>query len=652
MDKSLVINNELYLYGDVGDPWGWGDGFTPERVARALVELGAGDVTVRINSGGGVATDGVAIYSLLKAHAGKVTVVIDGIAASAASLIAMAGDVIEMRTGAVMMIHDPSAATRGTAKTHEDAAAFLHKLADTYAAVYAERSGVAAKDVRKLMLDTTWMTADEAVANNFATKRIEEAVEAMAAFDYRIYARAPHKMPVRVRDDLTPAAAVAALNQGELTTMSSTETNEKPKPWAAAFYASASASNIGLDDLNAIVAASETREQAKDALITKMAANQNANLPRPGGSPMFPATDTLDNPAFLSQAIEGACYARMSGKAPEGAASQLMGLSLLEMGARVVQARGEKPSFSNRVKLANQVLMAGQHTTHDFPNALQSSARRVLLDSYKAAESELKKIAKPKTATDFRAMSSLRMSEMPALDLVEEGAEIKYGSRVESVESFKIGKYAKIFGLTIEALVNDDLGAFADASVAFGQASARREADLLAALFTANSGNGVNMADGAPLYGTGATRLNKAASGGALSVTTLGAGRQAMREQKGLDGVTPLNVVPKHLVVGSAQETLAEQLLASLNATQSSDVNPFAGKLSLHVEPRLPGNAWRLFADPSELATIVMAHLAGTNGPQIETRDGWTVLGMEIRAVLYFGCGIESTKGTYLNAGA
>jgi ATP-dependent protease ClpP protease subunit len=90
---------------------------SPSPVAQALAENGEGDVKVRINSGGGIATEGMAIYSLLKAHPGKVAMAIDGVAASAASLIAMAGDVRTMRDGAMMMIHDPATITVGNA-TH------------------------------------------------------------------------------------------------------------------------------------------------------------------------------------------------------------------------------------------------------------------------------------------------------------------------------------------------------------------------------------------------------------------------------------------------------------------------------------------------------------------------------------------------------
>lgn len=165
-NKNLLLNGAIYLYGAVGDSWG--ECFTAADVALALAEHGVGDVTVRINSGGGIAFDGMAIYSLLKAHPGKVTIAIDGIAASAASLIAMAGDVREMRTGAMMMIHDPSGITIGPADVHEEAAARLHKIAENYAEVYAGVSGKPAKEVRDMMLATTWMSADEAVESGFA----------------------------------------------------------------------------------------------------------------------------------------------------------------------------------------------------------------------------------------------------------------------------------------------------------------------------------------------------------------------------------------------------------------------------------------------------------------------------------------------------
>src|SRR4051812_38295847 len=118
---NLLVDGQILLFGDVGDPFGWGDGFTPTDVAMALAEHGPGDVTVRINSPGGNAVDGVAIYSLLRAHSGEVTTVVDGVAASAASLIFMAGAKREIRGGAMVMIHDVMTRTFGNAAEHIEA---------------------------------------------------------------------------------------------------------------------------------------------------------------------------------------------------------------------------------------------------------------------------------------------------------------------------------------------------------------------------------------------------------------------------------------------------------------------------------------------------------------------------------------------------
>lgn len=361
--------------------------------------------------------------------------------------------------------------------------------------------------------------------------------------------------------------------------------------------------------------------------------------------------ESFDNPDFLARSIEGALFARMTGTRPEGAASDLMGRTLLDMGAMLMEQRGERPNWRNRERLASQILTrAGDHSTSDFTNLLTSTANRVLQNAYSVAQSPLMQIAKRRDAVDFRSLYTIKLSEAPRLAEVKEGGEVTHGSRAESVESFKLKTYAKIFSLTRQAIINDDLGAFADSNAAFGRAAAQTEADLLASLLTANSGNGVNLADGSALYSTG--RGNKAASGAAIDVTNLGAARQALRGMKDIDGKTPINVTPRHLVVGPALETTAEQFLATLAATDATKVNPFAGTLSLHVDPRLTGNAWRLFADPAEVATIMIAYLNGADGPNVSTREGWDVLGLEIRAVLDFGCGANDFRGTYLNPGS
>ncbi len=148
---------------------------------------------------------------------------------------------------------------------------------------------------------------------------------------------------------------------------------------------------------------------------------------------------------------------------------------------------------------------------------------------------------------------------------------------------------------------------------------------------------------------------NLASSGGAISVTTLGAARQAMRLQKGLDKSTPIDARPKYLVTPAALETVAEQYLTQLAANQASSVNPFSGQLTLIVDPRLDAKsatAWYLASDPNVIDTIEFAYLEEAQGPQILLREGWDVDGMEFKVRLDYGAGVLDWRGLYRNSGA
>ncbi|WP_167738090.1 head maturation protease, ClpP-related [Leisingera sp. NJS201] len=202
---TILVDGELVLYGFVGDDF-WDEGFTASQVIDALAMLGRdADITVRINSGGGYTDDGIAIYNALKAHRGDVAVVVDAIAASSASVIAMAGDTITMRSGALMMIHDPAKFTWGDAGDHEKSTEQLNKLADLMADIYAEQTGEDAETIREDMKDELWLTGEEAVARGFATDTEGGRAKAVAAFDYRVFARAPRNSWRRPRGKNGPS---------------------------------------------------------------------------------------------------------------------------------------------------------------------------------------------------------------------------------------------------------------------------------------------------------------------------------------------------------------------------------------------------------------------------------------------------------------
>ena len=163
--------NEITIYSDIGENF-FGDGITDQFVKDQLEGMD-GDVAVRINSGGGDVFHGFAIYNLLKQHDGNVTVKIDGLAASAASVIAMAGDTVEMGEASMMMIHNPWTMALGESSDLIKTAELLDKIKDSIVDVYAINTGIDKEAIASMMDDETWLTANESIERGFASKAVE-----------------------------------------------------------------------------------------------------------------------------------------------------------------------------------------------------------------------------------------------------------------------------------------------------------------------------------------------------------------------------------------------------------------------------------------------------------------------------------------------
>ncbi|PCK87040.1 hypothetical protein CPT32_09540 [Rhizobium sophoriradicis] len=658
--SKLIVDGELMLYGPVGFTDFWDEsGFTSSQVIEALAEL-SGDVVVRLNSGGGIAMEGSAIHNALKRHDGRVVVKIDAIAASAASLIAMAGDEIEMPLGTLLMIHEPSGMTLGPADDHRRTAGVLDTMTGVFAEVYAERTGLSVKEIRQMMKDETWMAPQEALANGFATSVSEHAPTtsmADATFDYRSYAKAPDRLKrlagERKAMGLPMVAVASAPHKRKEVTMT------EPNVAAADDQVTTNVKDVNSRIYQLCTVAKMTLVEANEIVLNakgdfgkaqKMIINALADKEPDGGRVSPCHFDDSYGSMMVARDIEDALYARIAGKPAQGRASQWQGRSLLDMGAALLEARGERVISRNRDRLATQIMSSGStHSTSDFPFVTGNAANRFMLDAYRAAETPLKQLARVRNAANFKAMTIGRMSEMPRLEEVLEGAEITYGTRSEAKETYRVKTYAKMFGISREALINDDLDAFSDTLRAFGQAAAQTEADLIADLLLDNDGLGPLLDDGITLFAN--ARGNKAVAGSGLTISSVSAGRKALRDQKGLDNETPLSLKPQFLIVGSGNETTAEQIIAATTPSATEEVNPFSGKLSLLVEPRLEEDAWRLFASPDQAPILEIAYLNGVQQPKLETREGWNTLGTEFRAILDFGCGITGWRGAYLNEG-
>lgn len=236
MEHRLIRDGDLVLYGTVGVMgWFFDEGFTAADVVNALEDMD-GDLTIRLNSGGGLADEGVAINNVLRRYAekhGEVTVVVDGIAASAASVLAMGADHLVMPVGTTLMIHEGSMLTMGTADDHEKSVTQLRHVNDQIAAIYADRSGRPKSEMLALMAAETWLSGDEAVDLGLATATDTKISSAKpAAFNYLMYKNAPPKLKTMARKLLGPdkVAAFEGLSNRRHGTMTRTAADTTAAP--------------------------------------------------------------------------------------------------------------------------------------------------------------------------------------------------------------------------------------------------------------------------------------------------------------------------------------------------------------------------------------------------------------------------------------
>ncbi len=157
------------IYGIIGDSW-WDESTTSAAdIDSALNEAGSNDLVIHLNSPGGDAFDGIAIYNRLKNHEGNVTIRVEGWACSAASIIAMAADELIMELGSMMMIHEASTIVWGTKKDFRKEADMLEKLEEGIIDIYMTKANVSREEIKQKVDDETWFSASEAVAIGFAT---------------------------------------------------------------------------------------------------------------------------------------------------------------------------------------------------------------------------------------------------------------------------------------------------------------------------------------------------------------------------------------------------------------------------------------------------------------------------------------------------
>lgn len=323
---------------------------------------------------------------------------------------------------------------------------------------------------------------------------------------------------------------------------------------------------------------------------------------------------------------------------------RFVGRNLVETARIFVESKGIKTEGMSAGQIAERAL----HSTSDFPLLLGNVANAVLKAEYAEEPSSYGPIVREAELPDYKEKKVLEAFGKLKMEPLLEGGEYRRGSLGESSDGYSLADYGKMIGITRKTIVNDDLGVFSRVPGLFGRACRDLEQELVWSILGENQA----LADGKTLFHAGHGNLGTASE---ISVEAMSEARKMMRTQSDAAG-NLVRVRPQFLIVPAALETKAQQFLATnVSPIVQGEVNPFAGSLQLIVEPLLDQyseTAWYLAASPSTIDGIEVGYLSGERGPQMATREGFEIEGVEIKCRLTVAAKCWNHRGFFKNPGA
>ena len=279
-------------------------------------------------------------------------------------------------------------------------------------------------------------------------------------------------------------------------------------------------------------------------------------------------------------------------------ANELRGHSLVELARESLQREGLQANFGDNMELARQAI----NSTSTFPAIMSNLANKSVMTGFNEAETTFQIWAGKGSNRDFKEAARYALSEAGNLELVPEGSQFPQDVFGEASARTKVATYGKIFSLTRQAIINDDLGLFSKIATKYGSAAKRLVNKMVYAQLTGN----VKMQDNIALFDT--KHGNVAGTGEALSVKAIG--------------------------------------------VNSGVVNPYKGRFVVVADAELTDpDAWYLVADASQHDTIEVTYLNGVETPRLETRQGFDVDGIEYKVAFDVGVDAIDFRGLYKNAG-
>lgn len=623
---------DIYIYDEIG---GWG--ISARRFTEDLISLGnLSHIDLHIHSPGGEVFDGIAIYNQLKNHSATITVFIDGLAASMASVIAMVGDTVIMPKNAMMMIHKPWGVSWGDANDMREYADLLDKLENVLIPAYVAKTGKTTEEITAMLEQETWLDGDECVEHGFADKVIEP-VKAMASLTSKRIEEFS-SMPSAIKNQIKPKNTTSP-TQPHPTPVPA------PEPQPSATYADEQTRLNGIKDLFAMFGgrhndlmitcladASCSVEKAREQLLNTVAQQQNPEPSNKDNAHIY-----AGNGNIVGDSVRASVMAR-AGYQDYEKDNAFNSMTLRELARASLTERGIGVATYNPMQMIG---MAFTHSTSDFGNILLDVANKAILLGWEENDETFEKWTKKGQLSDFKTAHRVGLGAFPSLRQVREGAEYKYVTLDDKGETIALATYGELFSITRQAIINDDMNMLTDVPMKFGRAAKATVGDLVYAVLIDNE----KMSDKKALFSAD----HKNMITGGMDVETISAGRTAMRQQK--EGERTLNIRPAFMLVPTTLETQAIQVVKS-GSVKGADVNaniinPVRDLAEIIAEPRLDDASekdWYM-ASRQGSDTIEVAYLNGIDVPYIDQLEGFTSDGVTTKVRIDAGVAPVDYRG-------
>lgn len=682
--------NEFYLYGTIG---GWG--VSAAMLAGFLKDNAKKDVTVRINSFGGSAYEGISMRNLLKAHKGHVTAHIDGACMSAATMAACGADHVVMHPGALYMVHDVAMSPwlEGSAEDIEKEAErvvnHLKKLREAAIDIYEARTSMTREEIRAAMDAETFYTGDEALLAGYidevsevdAPENVLSSIEAQlhdpmldangknTLRDLKekfIYNRAQQKPAANFTKNepvnLKPKEEVPEMDKDELIKAAKEEQRKaelKRREEIQMAFKDMPAATMELKN-ECLLNMDCTVEMAKDSLLKALAASATEAAKAPA---MAQTTDAIITPSVQvedqleknSGLILASWEARAQGKFDR---ENPMNNAGIHGAARMfLQNAGVNPTMMGDRELIDRALairtpqMAaspGQAIT-DFPMLLQEFVRRVAMNAYRLAPQTWRRFCTVVSLTDFRATEFF--SHGISQTLTDKDSEGNYASRkLSDAEkgTVKASEKGAIYALKRSALINDDLGAIANQFNGIGSTAGRSIENAVYSFILSNP----TLADGKKLFDKTRGNILDAAP---MTAEAWEKAKLALANQKAVNTTGDknsdefLDLRPELLLTSVTNESKVRALnvatvIQSTGEAVPQSTNGMFTPDRVIATQRLDGKGSFYFAPRTDAQNITVGFV-GSDEPAITMLEDFYSGDPQVRVQLDFGLGVQNYRG-------